>query len=199
MQEDKVFLCELFTQIQDANTSEGQFQELVCGGGRGSLLQGSLTGVIPAGVIATGVIPAGVIPAGVIAAGVIATGVIVAGVIAAGVIAAGVIATGLIAAGVIAAGVIAAGVIAAGVIAAGVIAAGVIAAGGALTCTHHLSKAFLLREIMVYSLSLELTDRARFYKHLCSFGFMVSIEIMLVREEGWCIAVIDGPWCTADL
>eukprot|EP00731_Ephydatia_muelleri_P027779 Em0019g652a len=76
IQEDKVFLCELFTQIQDANTSEGQFQEL----------------------------------------------------------------------------------------------------------------AFLLREIMVYSLSLELTDRARFYKHLCSFGFMVSIEIMLTYEVGAVVA-----------
>ena len=30
LQEDKIFLCELFTQIQDPNTSEGQFQELVC-------------------------------------------------------------------------------------------------------------------------------------------------------------------------
>lgn len=76
IQEDKVFLCELFTQIQDTSTSEGQFQEL----------------------------------------------------------------------------------------------------------------AFLLREIVVYSLSLEVKDRARFYKHLCSFGFMVSIEIMLTYEVGVVVA-----------
>lgn len=48
--------------------------------------------------------------------------------------------------------------------------------------------AFLLREIIVYSLSLEAPDRAKFYKHLSSFGFMVSIEIMLTYEVGAVVA-----------
>ena len=40
LQEDKVFLCELFTQIQDTSTSEGQFQELVWGWCRGHWRRG---------------------------------------------------------------------------------------------------------------------------------------------------------------